>query len=133
MVYASAVPNGTASGTPITAEGMTSGGIFVDDQQGIDYLSSRLQEAVFGLLVSTPKVPFTAKGIDRLIGAARGTLHTLSAPPYAIIDEEFTVEATAIGDVSTGDLTARYLDALRFGASTQGGIHAVKIDGSIAP
>lgn len=133
MIYAQAVPNGTNSGTPITAGGLTSGGIFVDDQQGADYLSARLQEAAFNLQIARPKVPFTAAGIDTLVGAVRNTLRTLSRAPFAIIDSDFTVEPTELADVSSGDLAARYYNGVRFGASTQGAIHSMTITGTVAP
>lgn len=133
FVYSSAVPTGANGATPITAGGMTSGGLFIDDLQGIDYLTSRLQESAFNLQLGRPKIPFTEAGIDTLVGAVRGTLRTLSLSPYNLIRPTFIVEPTLLENTTAEDRAARYYNGVRFGAQTQGAIHSIKISGNVAP
>lgn len=133
FVYTDAVPTGANGATPITAGGMTSGGLFIDDLQGIDYLTSRLQESAFNLQLGRAKVPFTEAGIDTLVGAVRGVLRTMSIAPYNLIRPTFTVEPTLLSATTVGDRAARYYNGVSFGANTQGAINSIRIAGNVAP
>lgn len=134
IVYVSAVPTGTNVGTPITWGGLTSGGEWIDVIQLIDLTHARLQEVAFNLQIASPKVPFTAAGIDQFRGKVEITLDRLAAPPHNGYDPgSIVVEATALEDTDEAERAARYYNGVRWGARVQGAIRFLDIGGSVSP
>jgi len=134
LVYLEAVPTGTNVGTNITWGGLTSGGEWIDIIQLIFLTHSRLQEVAFNLQLASPKIPFTAGGIDQFKGKVELALDRLAAPPYNGYDPtSIVVEATALEDTTEADRQARYYDGISWGARVQGAIRAVNIGGKVTP
>ena len=50
-------------GVNITLQGTMCSGRFIDITRGIDFIQARMQEALFGQLVNTDKIPFTNIGV----------------------------------------------------------------------
>lgn len=134
LIYISAVPTGTNVGTPITWGGLMAGGEWIDVIQLIDLTHSRLQEVAFNLQIATPKVPFTAAGIDQFRGKVELTLDRLAAPPHNGFDpSSIVVEATALEDTDEAERAARYFNGVRWGARVQGAIRFLDIGGNVTP
>lgn len=133
-IYASVTPTGVATGTNVTLGGMVAGAEWIDIIYGIDYLRALIQERAFNRLLESPKLPFTAGGIDAFLGAVRSALRTMSAEPYNfLVADSILVEGTAIEDVDAGDKQARFYDGARWDATVQGAIQAAEINGTVRP
>lgn len=78
---ATAIENKRAStyreiaGVNVTFEGATPAGEFIDLVISSDFLAARIQEAVFGAILSTPKFDYTDLGIAAIVNVAQGVLN----------------------------------------------------------
>lgn len=128
---------GTLGGNNIMSPGVMSSGQFIDITIFIDLLSARIQEAVYGLLLNNPKVPFTDSGIDSVRSVIKGVLNAntesaknplggLAASPAPFV---FVPKAA---DVSPADKAARRLTAVGFQAVLSGAIHKVTLQGVVS-
>ncbi len=133
MIYSGIAPRGVSTGTPATLGGTTAGERWLDSVWGQDFLTAEIQTRTIDLLLSSPRVPYTEAGIDRLLGAVRAALNLVSARPYRILDPaSITVQAAALADVASADRNNRYYNGIRFDAREQGAIHAVRFVGTLA-
>ena len=132
LVYTDVLPVGTKIGTSITLGGMTSGAEWADNILGIFFIKSVVQDRAFNVLLQSPKLPFTAGGLDAFVGAVRAALKSCTRLPNPILDPDtLVVEGTKIQDVSDSDKQARFYDGVRFDARFQGAVHGAKIRGTI--
>lgn len=119
-------------GVGITEEGTVAQGEFIDIIRGIDWLTARIQEYVFSVLVNNPKVPYTDAGIaviqsEVLRALKQGIANQLiSDSPAPVV----TVPLAA--NVPTADKANRILRDVRFTATLAGAIHAVVIRGTVS-
>lgn len=124
----------TLAGISITRQGVTTEGEFIDIRHGIDALEARIKEDVFTLLANSPKVPFTASGLDLvasvILSALRAFEGTEEAPSLIAVGTS-TVIMPEIGDVSTSDKAARRLTGVRFSGTLAGAIHFSSIVGTL--
>ena len=121
----------TMGGINITRPGQMVSGRFIDQTRGIDKLEADLQAAVFGLLTSVDKVPYTDAGVALIEAAVRGVLS--QAADDGLIDRaSIVVTVPAVSSVSTNDRAARLLPDVNFSARLQGAIHKVEIVGVVA-
>ncbi len=120
----------TYAGVSIVAEGVTSQGRFADLIRFVDSLFADIQESVFALLVSQPKVPFSPTGIAQVEGVIRAALQRGVAVGGLLPD--FTVTVPALEDVSAANKEARNLSPVEFSATSAGAIHGVTINGTVA-
>lgn len=121
----------TIAGTRITDPGKQVGGSWTDEVVGTRWLTARLQEAIFGVLVRTKKVGMTAAGVAMIEAAIRSVLNLgvtngLIAPAPA-----YTVTSPNILTVSVNDKANRILDGFSFIATLTGAVHKVTIYGSL--
>lgn len=134
LIYVSALPTGTNVGTPITMGGLTAGGEWLDVVLGLFYLQATIQEKTFNLMLQSPKVPFTAAGIDAFVGAVRAGGRKASSPPYNVLDPaSLVVEFTKLEDVDPDDKQARFYDGAVLAGKPQGAIHAADVRVQITP
>lgn len=119
-------------GVGITANGTVAQGEYIDIVRGIDWLTARIQEFVFSVLVRNPKVPYTDAGIAVIqsevmralsLGVSNDFLASNPAP-------EVTVPKSA--DVPPTDKANRILRNVKFNATLAGAIHAVVIRGTVS-
>ena len=112
-------------------------GEFIDVIRGRDWLTARLRERIFGLLINARKVPFTNAGIDQVTSEVSAQLTEgigagyLSPDNLEGQDVPFVVTAPTAQEVSKADKIARLLPNVAFEATLAGAIHAVQINGSI--
>ena len=127
------------AGAAITQQGKMVGGEWIDVVRGRDWLTVRLRERIFGLLINAPKVPFTNAGIDQVLIQVDAQLKEginagyLSPDPITGVegDPPFFVTGPDVADVSAQDKAARTLPDVAFEAGLAGAIHVIKIAGTI--
>ena len=66
-------------GVGITREGTVAQGEFIDIVRGVDWLTSRIQEFVYSVLVNSNKVPYTDAGITAIESEVKRALQLESA------------------------------------------------------
>lgn len=119
-------------GIGITQNGTVAQGEYIDTIRGVDWLTARIEEYVFGVLVRNPKVPYTDAGIA---GIQAEVMRVLSLG----ITNDFLADTPApictvprAADVPPADKAARILRNVRFQATLAGAIHAVEIRGTVS-
>lgn len=106
---------------------VTPGGDFLDDTISIDWIQARVTEAVWALLSSAPKLPYTDESVDRLRSAVLGVLLLGVRRGVLSDDPAPTVDAPRVADVSAEDRAARHLPDVTGTGRLAGAIHTVDI------
>jgi len=119
-------------GVGITREGTMAQGEFIDVIRGIDWLTARIQEYVYALLVNSPKVPYTDAGIASVEAQVRRALDEGVNNDFIADDPQYTVSVPKAADVSPANKAARLLQDVTFQATLAGAIHAVEINGTVS-
>lgn len=115
----------------VVLDGRVASGEYIDIIHGTDWLNVRIQERLFRVLMSNPKIPYTLKGVDLVRseilaqlqeGVHRGLLAASPEPQVSIpnIDE--------VDPILRGQ---RILPNVKFSARLAGAIHAVQINGNV--
>jgi len=118
-------------GVGITREGTMAQGEFIDIVRGIDWLTSRIQEFVYSVLVNNPKVPYTDAGITAIEAQVKRALQLGISNNFIASDPAPIVTVPKAADVPTIDKTNRILKNVKFQATLAGAIHAVNITGTV--
>lgn len=118
----------TVAGIPIVQEGWASSGQFLDIQIFADWLDATLKEEIFAALSFNEKVPFTNAGIAMLEGVVRKVLQRGVAVGGLA---SFETSVADVGDLSSVDKAARYLNSINFSGVLAGAIHKVRIVGKV--
>lgn len=122
----------TTGGVGITLDGRVVANEWIDTITFCDWLQARVEEGIFGRLVSLPKIPFTDAGtgiiyseIDAVLkrGIKAGGLAE-NPPPEIIIPK--------VADVATQDRQARLLPDVTFTGTLAGAIHELEIEGTVS-
>ena len=119
-------------GVGITGNGIVASGEFIDIIRGIDWLTARLQERIFGVLVNSDKIPFTDPGIAVVEAEVRAQLQEAIGVGLIAADPAPVVTVPKASDVSTANKTARTLPSVEFSATLAGAIHLVEITGVVS-
>lgn len=129
------------AGIDMFEEGVVSSGEYIDIMRGTDWISARIKEAVFGLLTTEEKVPFTDGRIESvglqvedildqavtngiLVGADNLDENGESLGPAVTVPRRS--ETTAV------DRSKRLLTGIRFSGFYAGAVHKVQIDGNLS-
>ena len=125
-------------GVNIVEAGNMAEGEWVDIIIFVDWLEARITEEVYGLLVRSPKVPYTDAGIAAIEAELTGVLQQGQSPAYGGIAPDdgaggpgFTVTVPEVANISALDKAARTLNDVEFTAILSGAIHAVTITGTV--
>jgi hypothetical protein len=120
--------------TPLTREGNTAGNpvSYIDQIQGIDYMTINIQQEVFQLIAELPKVPYTDAGVAALMGATMNVLR--AAQRLNILDDETSIDISAlpVAQVPAAQRAARIAPDINFTARLAGAINFVTINGVVA-
>lgn len=123
----------TEGGVNITSKGVTTSGEYIDILQGQYFLKARMTENVFGLLVRTPKIPYTDAGIALVVAEVEKTLKMGVNQGIIATDLDgnplYTITAPNRAEVSTNDKAQRILPDVKWEATIAGAIENVKING----
>lgn len=121
----------TVAGVHITDSGKMVGGEWVDNIVGTRWLTARIQEAVFGLLVRTKKVPYTSAGVTMIEAQIRSVLNQAVTNGLISPAPAYTVTSPNVLVASINDKANRTLQTFSFVATLQGAVHKVVIYGSL--
>jgi hypothetical protein len=119
----------TIGGANMLQEGRMASGRFLDQVHGQDWLMARIEEAVFGILRSVEKVPYTDAGVAMIENAMKGPLQEAVNNGYLA---SFTTSVPRVKDVSSENKGNRLLPDVKFTAVEAGAIHGVTINGTIS-
>lgn len=120
------------AGVGITANGTVAQGEFIDIVRGIDWLTARIQEFVFSVLVQNPKVAYTDAGIAVIQAEVMRALALGVSNNFLSDDPAPLVTVPKAIDVPPVDKANRILRNVRFTATLSGAIHAVDIRGTVS-
>lgn len=118
-------------GVGITREGTVAQGEFIDIVRGVDWLTSRIQEFVYSVLVNSNKVPYTDAGITAIESEVKRALQLGISNNFIANDPAPTVTVPKAANVPPTDKTQRILRNVRFQATLSGAIHIVNITGTV--
>ena len=106
-------------------------GEFIDIVRGVDWLTSRIQEFVYSVLVNSNKVPYTDSGIAAIEAEIRRALQLGIGNNFIANDPAPTVTVPKSTNVPSNDKAQRILRNVKFQATLAGAIHAVNITGTV--
>lgn len=122
-----------ATGVAATREGTVASGRFIDVQRSIDWIQTRISEAIVTRLLNEPKVSYTDKGagvlqadIGDVMNQAVG-FGMLGPLDTSESGEFFTIFAPKVADQSAADKAARNFPGIIVTAQFAGAIHTVAI------
>lgn len=120
------------SGYNITSNDVMLDGEYIDVIQTIDYLESRIAQAVFSRIIALEKVPFTQTGIDVIEGAIAGVLQ--GSPDGMLSTDDsgnklYTVTMPKIETITGADKLKRVLKGIKFRFTIAGAIGEVEVNG----
>lgn len=118
-------------GVGITQDGTMAQGEYIDIIRGVDWLTSTIQSYVYGVLVNSPKVPYTDAGITSIEAQIRRALAQGITNNFISADPEPTVTVPKAANVSSADKAARILRNVTFQATLAGAIQAIRITGVV--
>lgn len=119
-------------GKNFTEEGVTFAGEFIDTTRFIDFIHARMQENIFGRLVSIEKIPFTDPGIAIIENEVRGVLQLGINNGGFAADPAPTVTVPRAASVSAVDKANRFLPDVKFTATLAGAIHSLTVNGTVS-
>lgn len=110
-------------GLPITFEGKSGAGDFLDTTRFIDWVYARMRERVLGALANNQKIPFTDAGVDIIRGLIMSVIQQgIAAGGFADTPAP-TVTAPLVRDVSPANRINRILPDVNWTAQLAGAIH----------
>lgn len=122
----------TNAGVNVTVGGKVAGGEWVDVVRGLDWLRARLRESVFGVMISTPKVPYTQSGIDTIGQAVSGVLDLAASPAVQLFDNGTQrVLVPKVSAIGATDKNNRRLPNVQWSGKLAGAIHLSDINGTV--
>lgn len=121
----------TLAGVNIDYQTITGSGEFFDIPIFVDWLQNAIQVAVFNLLISSNKVPFTDAGVAMVVNAIKGVMKQGIANGGLASTPPPIVSAPLVATLSQSQLSARQLPNVTFTATLAGAIHGVTISGTV--
>lgn len=119
-------------GVNMTGNGTVAQGEYIDVIRGIDWLTARIQEFVFSVLVNNPKVPYTDAGVAVIQAEVMRALQLAVNNNFLSNDPLPLVTVPLVANVSPTDKANRILRNVKFTATIAGAIHAVRITGTVS-
>ena len=121
-------------GLSVTRKGYSASGEFLDVTRGSDWFQARLQERIFGLLVSNDKVPFNVAGdlfrAEILAQLEEGRKRNVIAPDTE--DTPWVITVPEVVDISAANKALRNFPGLEFSAFLANAVHTVQITGNLS-
>jgi hypothetical protein len=124
-------------GQGITREGKVCAGEWIDIIMGRDWLEARMTEAVFNVLLTSAKVPFTDGGVALVVNQIIACLKTAFNTQFLAFDSTlgnlgFSLTVPAVLDMNPTDRSNRVLKGITWSARVAGAIHVADLNGAIA-
>jgi hypothetical protein len=118
----------TTAGVPMTSDGKTAGGEYIDVIHGLDWLKALIQNYVFTPMVQQDKIPFTDEGVQIIVSQLRKAL--VEAVDWSVL-ASFEISYPAVADISLLNKGNRTLPDVNFTGVLAGAIHRTIINGTI--
>ena len=121
----------TVAALNITFEGKLSSGEYIDITRGIDWITARTKENVFGLLVSEEKIPYDNGGLESIGAQVQEILSGADGAEQRLIlvAGSSSVTVPDRDDTSTADRVNRIARNINFTGELVGAINNIVIDG----
>lgn len=122
------------AGIGCTQLGKMASGRFIDTQIGMDWLETRLAEAIMAHRINAPKIPYTQEGINSLIpdiqgvvdlGVQRGLLGPIATSTSGEVSR---IVVPVLEDISPADKAARNLPPMQVTVQLAGSIVTFNLD-----
>lgn len=110
-------------GLPITFEGKSGSGDFMDTTRFIDWVYARMREGVLGALANSAKIPFTDGGVDIIRGIILAVIQQGQTAGGFSKDVAPVVAAPLVKNVSAANRINRILPDITWTATLAGAIH----------
>lgn len=118
-------------GVNVTRWGTAIGGTFVDNTICVDWATARIEEEVWALLASAPKLPFTDMSGDRIGATVMGVLLRGVNQGVFADSPAPTVKVPAVADIPPTERAQRLFGTVEFTARLAGAIHEITIVGRV--
>ena len=119
------------AGVNITRWGTAASGEYINTTRGVDWLTARIQERIFGVLVNNPKIPYTNRGAELMRNEVEAQLG-IAADRGFITRDSIVVTVPDVADISDADKGNRLLPDLDFNATLAGAVHKVAVSGVVS-
>jgi len=119
-------------GVNITSRGVATSGEYIDNVQATHFIKARMTEAVFRLLATNPKIPYTDAGIAMVVAEVDNVLK--QAFKQGIIADEngeplYTITVPKREDIPANTRAQRILPDVEWTATIAGAVEKVEIRG----
>ncbi len=118
------------AGNNITRYGTLASGLYIDIRRMSDWIKARVEEGIFGLMLSNDKLPYT----DDTLNAVEGEIEAVyeqGAVNGGLVLADFTFAATAAASQAEADRDTRIMRGIQFGGTFTGAVHKMYITGVI--
>lgn len=116
----------------MTSEGQVSGGEYIDVIRFIDWLQAQMEEEIFNLLISAPKIPYTDNGVAMVENVIRKQLQRGINVGGLKNDPVPEVIVPKVADIPVSTRATRTLPDMNFNAQLAGAIHFVEVNGIVS-
>ena len=118
-----------------TRPGQLHDGTFIDIRVTVDWLTARLEEALFNLITAAAdngsKIPFTQAGIDQVEGEISG-VRTTAVNAGHVADGTVVIFMPVIASISVANKAARTLTGILVSADLAGAVQTITISVTLA-
>ena len=122
----------TFAGFAMTAEGKVAANEYIDVIRFVDWLQAQMEEGIFALLISVPKIPYTDKGVSMVQAEIEKQLSRGVKVGGLSNDPAPEVSAPKVADIDVQFRQARLLPDMTFNATLAGAIHSVEVTGVVS-
>lgn len=121
-------------GTPITYQGYTPSGRFIDVTRFVDWLRITVQLDAFSVFINNPKVPYENSGISQIKGSIAGSLKKGQTAPNngLALSPDPTVTIPDAAAQTQSDRTLRKLNSIQYAARLSGALQSLNITGTLS-
>ncbi|HEX5035133.1 MAG TPA: DUF3383 family protein [bacterium] len=119
----------TIGSQDVTEEGVVASGEYIDVIEGNDWVETTMQNEIFRLLATQPKVPYTDGGVAQIESVIRSVLRqAVSRNIYA----SFEIFVPKVADILPNDKANRFLPDITWTATLTGAVHRLVVNGTVS-
>lgn len=112
--------------------GITSSGQFIDLVAAKYYLEEKVSEAIYNLLFSQPKIPFTNEGFAQIESVIRETIYNYGVATRIVADGTVVVTMPDLATYSSTKKSQRWLDGVTGSGTLEGAINKISVSFKLA-
>ena len=121
----------TIAGADVTYDGRAANGGWIDTYINVNWVTARMEERIFGGMVSSEKIPYDDSGIQSIGNLMAAVLQQAEDAGIIASEPKFTIQLPSAASVPPADRSARLLQGITFTAYTGAPINRVKINGTL--